>query len=117
MHHGGLVRDQERDRVRDVGRTHHPAGPGARGHPALLTTDPDVARWWGDHAVRDHASVAKRINHPPAGRLVFDIEVVVTPQDPDQRLVVYTAGPDSATARRLPLPAGWGAEVPAGGRR
>lgn len=73
----------------------------------LRASDPDAARWWSDHTVRDHASVAKRIDHPAAGALSFDIEIVVAPHDPDQRLVVYTAEPDSPTARLLPVLAGW----------
>jgi len=42
----------------------------------LRATDPDVARWWNDHTIRDYASVAKRIQHPTAGLLCFDIEIV-----------------------------------------
>lgn len=75
----------------------------------LRTTDPDVARWWDDHAVRDYASVTKRIQHPAAGPMSFDIEIVCAPHEPDQRLVVYTAEPDSPTARVLPLLASWNA--------
>jgi hypothetical protein len=54
----------------------------------LRTTDGDVARWWDDHAVRDYASVTKRIQHPAAGPMSFDIEIVCAPHEPDQRLVV-----------------------------
>lgn len=88
--------------------------PGDRRLAALVAelraADADVARWWDDHGVRDHTSVAKRIAHPAAGPLVFGIESVSPPHDPDQRLVVYTVEPDSATARVLPLLAGWGAD-------
>ena len=73
----------------------------------LRAADADVASWWEDHAVRDYASVAKRIRHPVAGDLHFDIEILTGPQDPDQRLVVYTAQPDSATAQALPLLSSW----------
>ncbi len=75
----------------------------------LRAGDEDVARWWDDHAVLDHASVRKHLEHPAAGRLDFAIENVVAPHEPDQRLVVYTAEPDSATARVLPLLASWAA--------
>jgi transcriptional regulator with XRE-family HTH domain len=77
----------------------------------LRAADADVDRWWADHGVRDYASVPKRIQHPVAGPLSFDIEVVAAPHDPDQRLVVYTAPPGSPTARTLPLLASW--DVPA----
>ena len=73
----------------------------------LRAADADVARWWDDHGVRDHTSVAKRIAHPLAGALAFDIEAVSAPHDPDQRLVVYTCEPDSPTARVLPMLRVW----------
>jgi transcriptional regulator with XRE-family HTH domain len=85
--------------------------PGDRALVALIddlrASDPDVSRWWDDHGVRDFASVAKRIAHPQAGTLVFDIEIVTAPHEPDQRLIVYTAQPDSPTLRMLPLLASW----------
>ncbi len=73
----------------------------------LRAHDPQVGGWWDDHAVRDYASVAKRIRHPAAGDLFFDIEIVVAPHEPDQRLIVYTTQPDSPTRRLLPLLASW----------
>ncbi|MDP9794485.1 hypothetical protein J2S43_002997 [Catenuloplanes nepalensis] len=73
----------------------------------LRRTDPMVAGWWDDHGVRDYASVAKHLRHPVAGDLHFDIEVVVAPHEPGQRLIVYTCQPDSATARMLPILASW----------
>jgi transcriptional regulator with XRE-family HTH domain len=79
----------------------------------LRAADSDVARWWDDQGVRDHASVPKRIAHPVAGPLSFDIELVSAPHDLDQRLIVYTAEPGSRTAAALPLLAGWGATAPA----
>lgn len=77
----------------------------------LRAIDPDVRRWWDDHAVRDYASVTKRIAHPTAGSLSFDIEIVCAPHEPDQRLVVYTSQPDSPTRQVLPLLASWDASV------
>ena len=73
----------------------------------LRAFDQDVSRWWDDHTVRDYAGVAKRIHHPTAGPLTFDVEIVRAPHEPDQHLVVYTAQPDSATARILPMLASW----------
>ncbi len=60
-----------------------------------------------------HGATATRDD--AAGPLVFGIESVSPPHDPDQRLVVYTVEPDSATARVLPLLAGWGADDTASG--
>lgn len=73
----------------------------------LRLADEDVARWWDDHGVRDYTSVAKQIRHPQAGDLLFDLEIVGAPHEPDQRLIVYTADPDSPTERMLPLLRGW----------
>ena len=72
-----------------------------------LRTDQDVSSWWNDHTVRNYAGVAKRIHHPTAGPLSFDVEILRAPHEPDQHLVVYTAQPDSPTARVLPLLASW----------
>lgn len=77
----------------------------------LRAADVDVARWWDDHAVRDCASVAKRIAHPTADPLAFDIEIVAVPHEPDQTLVVYNVEPDSPTARVLPILASWAGSV------
>jgi transcriptional regulator with XRE-family HTH domain len=61
---------------------------------SLRRTDPDVARWWDDHTVRDYASVRKHISHPQAGPLDFNVEIVTAPHVPDQHLVVYTVEAD-----------------------
>ncbi|MBO1755059.1 helix-turn-helix transcriptional regulator [Allobranchiibius sp. CTAmp26] len=73
----------------------------------LRDGDPDVSRWWDDQRVTFRTSLTKKVAHPVAGPLVFGIESVVGPHDPDQRLVVYTVEPDSPTARVLPLLANW----------
>lgn len=73
----------------------------------LRSRDADAARWWDDHSVQDYASAAKRILHPVVGELSFEIETVMPSRATDQVLVVYTAQPDSATARKLPFLASW----------
>lgn len=79
----------------------------------LRAQDGDFDAWWRDHGVTDLTSVAKRIAHPVVGEVSFGIESVVTPHDPEQRLVVYTVEPGSAAAAALPMLACWGAEEPA----
>ncbi len=74
----------------------------------LRARDKSFAEWWLDHGVTDQTSVAKRIDHPALGQLVFGIEMVMTPHDPEQRLVAYTVEPHSWTADALPLLASWG---------
>ena len=73
----------------------------------LRRRDPDVERWWNDQRVTFRTSLAKHVAHPVAGPLSFGIESVVGPNDPDQRLVVYTVEADSPTARVLPMLANW----------
>ncbi len=73
----------------------------------LRATDADFDSWWEDFGVRDYTSVAKRIRHPVAGELSFDIEIIAAPHQADQRLVIYTAEPDSPTMQLLPLLASW----------
>jgi transcriptional regulator with XRE-family HTH domain len=76
-----------------------------------LRADPQVDAWWHDHRVVDYSSLVKNIDHPVAGHLRFEVETVSAPLDPEQRLVVYTAEPDSPTARALPLLASYGTDA------
>jgi transcriptional regulator with XRE-family HTH domain len=70
----------------------------------------DVERWWNDHRVRDYTSMHKHIRHPAAGDLHFDIEIVTAPHDPEQRLVIYTAEPNSNTVEALRFLTAWSSE-------
>jgi hypothetical protein len=98
-----------------IGGLRRMAGPYPHDHALhalieeLCAADPDAARWWADHRVRDFASSGKRVAHPVAGELSFNIEVVAAPYQPDQQLILYTTERDSPTARMLPLLASWGA--------
>lgn len=73
----------------------------------LRDGDPDVAQWWDDQRVTFRTSLTKHVAHPTAGSLSFGIESLVGPNDPEQRLVIYTVEPDSPTARVLPMLASW----------
>ena len=48
----------------------------------------------------------------PLRVVLSSIEALVSPHDPEQRLVVYTAQPGSPTAATLPVLASWGFEAP-----
>lgn len=74
----------------------------------LRSASADFARWWDDHGVTDRTSVDKKIAHPVVGCLSFGIESLVSPHDPEQRLIIYTVEPESSTARALPMLASWG---------
>ncbi|MFI0424930.1 helix-turn-helix domain-containing protein [Spongiactinospora sp. 9N601] len=97
----------------------------ARDHAAFLRVvagrypnDPDLTRLigeltmkseefaglWAEHPVRTCASVTARFEHPRAGRMTLAEEVFELPEDPGQRLVMFTAEPGSPSAaavRRL----------------
>ncbi|NDK31806.1 helix-turn-helix domain-containing protein [Nesterenkonia haasae] len=78
----------------------------------LRENDEDAERWWNDQRVSFRTSLEKHVRHDVAGSLSFNIESVISPQDPDQRLVVYTVEAGSHTAHMLPVLATW-ATVPA----
>lgn len=67
----------------------------------LREADPQLAAWWNDHGVREFASARKTVRHPIVGDLVFSLDIVSSPRDPDQRLVVYTVEPGSPTESAL----------------
>lgn len=69
----------------------------------LCQADPDVARWWEDGDVSEFSAAHRGIRHPLLGDLAFNVELLSTPQDRDQHLVIYTAEPHSPTARMMPL--------------
>jgi len=73
----------------------------------LRASHPDVEDWWNDHRVRDYTSMHKHIRHDTAGDLHFDIEILSTPHEPDQRLVAYTTDRESKTAEALHFLATW----------
>jgi transcriptional regulator with XRE-family HTH domain len=75
--------------------------PGDRGIESLVTellgTSPRFAAMWSAQEVEVRRPVTKQVAHPEAGPLEFDCHVLHIP-DSDQRLVVYSPAPGSATA-------------------
>jgi transcriptional regulator with XRE-family HTH domain len=75
--------------------------PGDRGIETLVTellgTSPRFAEMWATHDVEVRRGVRKRVAHPDLGPLEFDCQVLHVP-DTDQRIILYTAEPRSATA-------------------
>ena len=79
----------------------------------LSTRSEDFRQRWAAHDVRYHRSGRKRLHHPVVGDLELDFEAFELPGDPGQRLNVYTAPPNSASAEALSLLASWSAREPA----
>ena len=73
----------------------------------LSTRSHDFRRRWAAHDVRYHRSGRKRLHHPLVGDLELDVEAFEVAGDPGQRINVYTAPPDSASAQALDLLASW----------
>jgi transcriptional regulator with XRE-family HTH domain len=80
--------------------------PGDRSIAALvgemLALSPRFAAMWAEHEVGGRHPTVKRIDHPLAGPLEFECQVLHI-ADTDQRLIIYVAPPDSATAAAFRL--------------
>jgi transcriptional regulator with XRE-family HTH domain len=62
----------------------------------MLALSPPFAQMWAEHEVEARAPMLKYVNHPQAGPLEFECQVLhIT--DAGQRLIVYCAAPGSAT--------------------
>jgi hypothetical protein len=74
--------------------------PGDPGIESLVTelngVSPRFAQMWAEHEVQARRRVVKRIEHPLAGPLEFDCQLLHVP-DTDQRLIIYCATPGSPT--------------------
>lgn len=61
---------------------------------------PEFARAWAEHDVRVRGRGRKRLNHPAAGLITVDFEVLMPLQETDQRLIIYRAA-DAAAQQGL----------------
>ena len=82
----------------------YPGDPGITGLVTeLLGTSRRFAAMWAEHKVAVRRTIRKTVDHPELGHLELECQILYQ-QDSDQRLVIYTAPPGSATAaafRRL----------------
>ena len=62
----------------------------------LLALSPRFAAMWAEHEVASRHPMVKRVDHPLAGPLEFECQVMHI-QDTDQRLITYVAAPGSPT--------------------
>ena len=62
----------------------------------MLALSPQFAEMWAAHEVEVRGPMLKRINHPQAGPLEFECQVLHIAET-GQRLIVYCATPGSAT--------------------
>ena len=75
-----------------------------------LSTQSELFRQhWASRNVKFHRSGRKRLRHPAVGELDLNFEALELPSEPDLRLNLYTAGPDTPAADGLKLLASWAA--------
>ncbi|WP_456340883.1 MmyB family transcriptional regulator, partial [Streptomyces shenzhenensis] len=60
----------------------------------------EFRRIWATHPVHAPGHRAKVVDHPELGRLRLNCDVLLVPED-DQEVVLVTADPGSASARRI----------------
>ncbi|MPZ28094.1 MAG: helix-turn-helix domain-containing protein [Micromonosporaceae bacterium] len=79
----------------------YPGDPGIEGLVAeLRATSARFAGMWAAHEVEVRRRIVKRVDHPEAGRLEFECQVLHV-ADSDQRMIVYCAAPGSPTQARF----------------
>lgn len=81
----------------------YPSDPGLRRLVnELRAGSPRFARLWDEGPVAERRSSRKTVHHPRLGTLVLDCDVLHVP-DVDQRLIVYSAAPNTREAEALAL--------------
>ncbi|MEV0905570.1 helix-turn-helix transcriptional regulator [Streptomyces hokutonensis] len=79
----------------------------------LTMNSPEFATMWAEHGVRKWALATYRMHHPVVGRMELNLQSLPVPQEDGQRIVVATAGADTASAAALSLLARPGIPAPA----
>lgn len=80
----------------------HPDDPALTALVGHLTINsPDFTTHWNRHPVRTCTSGVKHLRHPVAGDLDLAFETLTLPSPDGQRLITYTARPDSVSATAL----------------
>jgi hypothetical protein len=62
----------------------------------MLALSPEFAEMWGAHEVEARGPMLKRVDHPEAGPLEFECQVLHIAET-GQRIITYCAAPGSAT--------------------
>jgi len=73
----------------------------------LSTRSEEFRVRWAAHNVKFHRTGVKRLHHPIVGDLTLTYEAFELPADTGQRMLVYTAEPDSPSQDALNLLASW----------
>jgi MmyB-like transcription regulator ligand binding domain len=68
---------------------------------ALKRSSPEFCKLWKRHEVAQTGAGRKELNHPIAGRLVFEHAVFNPAETPEQRLALYSPLPEEDTPAKL----------------
>jgi transcriptional regulator with XRE-family HTH domain len=78
----------------------------------LSTRSEEFRVRWAAHNVKFHRTGVKQLHHPVVGDLTLAYEALELPADSGQRILVYTAEPESPSDDSLKLLATWCATTP-----
>ena len=67
----------------------------------LTRLSPEFAQWWPQREVARPLAGQKRIDHPTAGRMLFEYSSFGVGDPPDMKLIVFTPLEDEDSARKL----------------
>jgi len=67
----------------------------------LTHLSPEFAQWWPRHEVALPLAGEKRIDHPVAGRMLFEYSSFGVGDTPDMKLIVFTPLDEDGTAQKL----------------
>ena len=67
----------------------------------LTRLSPEFSRWWPRREVARPLAGQKRIDHPTAGRMLFEYSSLGVGDPPDMKLIVFTPLEDEGTIRKL----------------
>jgi hypothetical protein len=67
----------------------------------LNAESPEFRAWWPKHEVRQPVAGHKRIDHPTAGRMLFEYTTLDVSDQPDMKLVVYRPLAEAETVGKL----------------
>ncbi|MFQ6398144.1 helix-turn-helix transcriptional regulator [Nocardia sp. KC 131] len=61
----------------------------------LTMNSAEFAALWSKHPVANHASGTRHLHHPEVGELTVELETMQLSDDPDHRILMYSAAPGS----------------------
>ena len=67
----------------------------------LMTCSPEFRHFWQKHEVSPYTPINKRINHPRAGRMVFEYNSLTADDQSGAKLVIYTPRGEEDTQEKM----------------